>query len=49
MASIFTPSEGTAHECKTSSAVTRIRACVCMGINIRESTSNSRKLPGSRF
>lgn len=47
-ASTFTPSEGTVHECSTSSAVTTIRACRLAGIIIRLSTSSSRGDPFGR-
>lgn len=47
-ASTFTPRDGTAHECKTSSAVTTTRVCRLAGITIRWSTSSSRGDPFGR-
>lgn len=46
MASVFTPRDGMAQECSTSSAVTMMRMGDSMGIITRWSTSRSRKWPG---
>lgn len=45
-ASIFTPSAGTAHECRTSSAETSTRIGDSIGITIRWSASRRRNCPG---
>ena len=45
IASVFTPNEGTAHECRTSSAVMMMRMGDSIGIITRWSTSSSRKCP----
>lgn len=45
MASVFTPSVGTAHEWSTSSAVTMMRMGDSIGMTMRWSTSRSRKCP----
>lgn len=47
-ASIFTPRDGTAQECNTSSADTRTRTGDSMGTTIRWSVSRSRNWPGVR-
>uniref|UniRef100_A0A0E9V131 Uncharacterized protein n=1 Tax=Anguilla anguilla TaxID=7936 RepID=A0A0E9V131_ANGAN len=47
-ASIFTPKAGTAHECKTSSAVTNTRTGDSIGTTIRWSVSSSRNCPGAK-
>jgi len=47
-ASILTPREGTAQQCRTSAAVTITRMCFWIGSTSRLSTSNSRKSPDSR-
>lgn len=44
-ASTFTPRDGTAHECSTSSAVTTTRVWRLAGITIRWSTSSNRGDP----
>jgi hypothetical protein len=44
VASVFTPSLGTDHECKTSAAVTIIRMGEFIGNTIRLSVSNSRNI-----
>ena len=46
MASVFSPREGTAHECNTSSEETNIRIVISIGSTTRLSTSNSRSSPG---
>lgn len=46
MASVFSPSEGTAHECSTSSDEMSIRIGSSIGKTTRLSTSNSRRSPG---
>lgn len=46
IASVFTPREGTAQECRTSSAVTMMRIGDSIGTTTRWSTSSSRKCPG---
>lgn len=46
IASVFTPSEGTAQEWSTSLAVTMMRIGDSMGMITRWSTSSSRKCPG---
>lgn len=48
IASNFTPSEGTAHECRTSSAVIKVRVVIPTGVVIRLSTSRRRNWPGRR-
>lgn len=48
MASVFSPREGTAHECNTSSEDTNTRIVISMGNTIRLSTSSSRRSPGFR-
>lgn len=48
-ASTLIPREGTAQECKTSSAVTTIRACSPAGTTMRWSTSSRRGMPCERF
>lgn len=48
IASVFTPSEGTAHECRTSSAEISIRMGDSIGITMRWSTSSNRKCPFGR-
>lgn len=47
-ASVFTPNDGIAHECKTSSAEISIRIGDSIGITMRWSTSSSRKYPFGR-
>ena len=44
VASVFTPSLGTVHECNTSAAVTIIRIGEFMGNTIRLSVSSSRNV-----
>ena len=44
--SVFSPREGTAHECNTSSEETNIRIVISIGSTTRLSTSNSRSSPG---
>lgn len=44
MASVFTPSLGTVHECSTSAAVTIIRVGEFIGRTIRLSVSRSRNV-----
>lgn len=46
MASVFKPSDGTAHECNTSSEEISIRTVISIGRTTRLSTSNSRSSPG---
>ncbi len=46
MASVFTPSLGTVHECSTSAAVTIIRIGEFIGSTIRLSVSSSRNVFG---
>ena len=46
IASVFTPSVGTAQECRTSSAVMIMRMGDSIGMTNRWSTSRSRKCPG---
>jgi hypothetical protein len=46
VASVFTPSLGIAHECRTSAAVTIARIGEFIGITIRLSVSSSRKFFG---
>lgn len=46
MASVFRPSDGTAHECRTSSDEISIRTGSSMGSTTRLSTSSSRSSPG---
>lgn len=48
MASVLIPNDGSAQECSTSSAVTKIRVSVPVGTTIRLSTSSRRNEPGSR-
>lgn len=48
MASVFRPSEGTAHECNTSSDEISIRMGSSIGRTTRLSTSSSRSSPGFR-
>lgn len=48
MASVFNPSEGTAHECSTSSDEISMRIGSSMGRTTRLSTSRSRSSPGFR-
>lgn len=43
IASVFTPNDGTAHECNTSSAEINIRMGDSIGITMRWSTSSNRK------
>lgn len=47
-ASIFTPSAGTVHAWRTSSAVTKTRIGDCIGTTIRWSASKRRNCPGER-
>lgn len=47
-ASTLIPSDGMAHECRTSSAVTTTRVCKLAGITIRWSTSSRRGAPFGR-
>ena len=44
VASVFTPSLGTAHECRTSAAVTIIRIGEFIGSTTRLSVSSSRNV-----
>ena len=46
MASVFRPSDGTAHECNTSSDEINIRIGISIGSTTRLSTSRSRSSPG---
>lgn len=46
IASVFRPSDGMAHECKTSSEEISIRMVISIGRTTRLSTSNSRSSPG---
>lgn len=46
MASVFSPRDGTAHECSTSSDEISIRIVISIGSTTRLSTSNSRSSPG---
>lgn len=46
MASVFSPREGTAQECRTSSDEMSIRIGISIGKTTRLSTSNSRRSPG---
>ena len=46
--SVFSPREGTAHECRTSSDEINIRIGSSMGSTTRLSTSKSRSSPGLR-
>ena len=46
IASVFKPSDGTAHECNTSSDKISIRIVISIGRTTRLSTSNSRSSPG---
>ena len=48
IASVFTPSAGTAQACNTSLAVTIMRMGDSIGTIMRWSTSRSRKCPGGR-
>ena len=48
MASVFRPSEGIAHECKTSFEEISIRIVISIGTTTPLSTSNSRNSPGFR-
>lgn len=48
IASVLTPRLGTAHECRTSSAVTITRTDDSIGTTTRWSTSSSRKCPNGR-
>lgn len=48
IASVFTPKLGTAHEWRTSSAVTMTRTGDSIGTTTRWSTSRSRKCPSGR-
>ena len=48
IASVFTPRLGTAHEWRTSSAVTITRIVDSVGTMTRWSTSSSRKCPSGR-
>lgn len=48
IASVFTPSEGTAHEWSTSSAVIIMRIGDSIGMTTRWSTSRRRKWPDGR-
>lgn len=48
MASVFRPSDGTAHECRTSSDEMSIRTGISIGSTTRLSTSSSRSSPGFR-
>lgn len=47
-ASTLIPNDGIVQECKTSSAVTTIRACRFAGMIMRWSTSSSRDEPSCR-
>lgn len=46
MASVFSPRDGTAHECNTSSEEISIRIVISIGRTTRLSTSNNRNSPG---
>jgi hypothetical protein len=46
MASVFRPSDGTAHECSTSSDEISIRIGTSIGSTTRLSTSRSQSSPG---
>lgn len=46
IASVFSPREGTAQECSTSSEETNIRIVISMGNTTRLSTSSNRNSPG---
>lgn len=46
MASVLRPSDGTAHECSTSSEEINIRTVISIGRITRLSTSSSRSSPG---
>lgn len=46
MASVFSPRDGTAHECNTSSDEISIRIVISIGRTTRLSTSSSRSSPG---
>lgn len=48
IASALTPSDGTAHECKTSCDEINMRMSASIGRVVRLSTSRSRNSPGSR-
>lgn len=48
IASVFRPSDGTAHECNTSSDEMSMRTGNSIGRTTRLSTSRSRKSPGFR-
>lgn len=48
IASVFRPSEGTAHECRTSSDEMSIRIVISIGKTTRLSTSSKRISPGFR-
>lgn len=48
IASVFNPSEGTAHECRTSSDEINIRMGSSIGSTTRLSTSSRRSSPGFR-
>lgn len=48
IASVFSPKDGTAHECSTSSDEISIRIDSSIGRTSRLSTSNSRSSPGLR-
>lgn len=48
IASVFNPSEGMAHECRTSSDEISIRIGSSIGKTTRLSTSNRRSSPGFR-
>lgn len=48
MASVLSPREGTAHECRTSSEEINIRMGSSIGSTTRLSTSRSRSSPGLR-
>lgn len=46
MASVFSPKDGTAHECNTSSDEMSIRIVISIGSTTRLSTSSRRISPG---
>ena len=46
IASVFSPRDGTAHECSTSSDEISMRIVISIGRTTRLSTSNNRSSPG---
>lgn len=46
IASVFSPKEGTAQECNTSSEETKTRIVISIGRTTRLSTSSNRSSPG---